>query len=107
VCIVGEECHRVLESKYNKILGIPNEVLGLALYIAISFITAFLVIGIGPATWWDRLAEIMILGGTVMSLYFVYLQWKVIRAWCIWCLISTTTIFFMALIILTGDLTLI
>jgi len=107
VCILGEECHQVLESKYSTILGIPNDITGFAFYIAISFITAFLVIGIEPIIWWDRLAEILILGGAVMSVYFTYLQWRVIRVWCTWCLVSAFTVFLMALIVLTSNLILV
>lgn len=105
VCIIGQECHQVLESKYNKILGIPTDITGLVFYVVISLITAFLVIGLEPIVWLDRLAKVLILGGAFVSLYFIYLQWRVIKAWCLWCLISAFTTFFMALIVLTSDLT--
>lgn len=101
VCVIGEQCHQVLESKHNKTLGVHNDVLGLALYILISFITAFLVIGIEPMAFWKKLASISILAAAVASLYLIYLQWRVIRAWCFWCLISAFTVFLMAGIILT------
>jgi len=29
VCLLGKNCHIVLESKYNKILGIHNDIAGL------------------------------------------------------------------------------
>jgi len=104
VCVIGKECHRVLESKYNKILGIPNEIPGLIFFIAILLITAFLVIGVEPITWWDGLAKLLILGGALMSLYFVYLQWRVIKAWCFWCILSAVLVFAMALVVLAVDL---
>lgn len=104
VCIIGETCHQVLESRYNKMFIIPNDVLGLIFYIVISFITAFLVIGIEPIIWWDRLVRALMLGGTLLSLYFIYLQWRVIRAWCFWCLMSALTIFLMELIVIVSGL---
>ena len=104
VCILGEECHVVLESKYNKIFGVHNDVLGLAFYITVSFITAFLVIGVEPIVLWVLLANLAIGGGAVMSFFLVYLQWRVIKAWCIWCVMSALTIFFMGLILLTSTL---
>lgn len=100
VCIIGQECNKVLESKYNKFLGIPNEVLGLFFYVAVSLLAAFLVIGMGPILWWKRLAEILIFSAAVMSLGLVYIQWRIIKAWCSWCLISAITVFLMAIIIL-------
>ena len=104
VCVIGKECHRVLESKYNKILGIPNEIPGLIFFIAISLVTAFLVIEWGPVIWWDILIKLLILGATLLSLYFVYLQWRVIKVWCFWCVSSAVLVFAMLLVVLTGDL---
>jgi len=104
VCVIGSRCHLVLESKYNRIFGIPNEVVGLVFYVAIALITAFLVIEIGAIAWWDSLAKILIFAGVVMSVYFIYLQWVVIKAWCFWCVMSACTIFLMAFIVLTSDL---
>ena len=63
ICVIGENCHEVLESKYNKTLGIPNEVIGLLFYVVVAFITAFLVIGIGLAIWLNLLIETLIFAG--------------------------------------------
>ncbi len=104
VCIIGETCHIVLESKYSKMFGIPNDVLGLLFYLMISAITAFLVIGIEPVIWLDRLAKVLVLGAATLSLYLIYLQWRVLKAWCFWCLMSATTVFLMAAIVLLTNL---
>ena len=105
-CILGgEKCHLVLESKYNKTFGISNDVFGLAFYVMVAVLTAFLVIEIQPVVWWDVLIKLLIAGGTLFSLYFTYLQWRVIKAWCFWCVSSALIIFAMALIIITSDLT--
>lgn len=99
-CILGEDCCKVLESKYNKIFGVHNDILGLVFYILISFIAAFLVIGVEQQGLWVVLAKIMIFGGVVMSLFFIYLQWRVIKAWCFRCLMSAFTTFLMAIVVL-------
>lgn len=93
VCPMGKEesCQIVLESKYNKIFGIHNDILGLAFYLVVSFITAFLVIGTPPLRFWDLVAKIMISGGALFSFYLTYLQWRVLKTWCFWCLMSTAT----------------
>jgi uncharacterized membrane protein len=100
VCPIGENCTLVLESKYNKIFFVHNDVLGFLFYIAASFITAFLVIGIGPLALWKFILKLFIASGSLMSLVFTYLQWRVIRAWCFWCLMSALTIWLMGVIIL-------
>jgi uncharacterized membrane protein len=100
VCPIGENCALVLESKYNKIFIIHNDVLGLLFYIAASFITAFLVIGVEPLTIWNFILKISVAFAVLLSLFFTYLQWRVIRIWCFWCLMSAFTIWLMGIIIL-------
>src|SRR3989344_6877110 len=34
-CIIGQNCSRVLDSKYGKLLGVKNEFVGLAYYLTI------------------------------------------------------------------------
>lgn len=108
-CIVGhpETCLRVLESEYNNIFGFPNEILGFLFYFVTMVITSLLVVNVGPAPLLDLIAKIIIIAGTVMSVIFTYLQWRVIEAWCTWCLMSAFTIFFMLIVLLANNLTLI
>lgn len=103
-CPLNESCTVVLTSKYSKMFIIPNDILGLLFYIVISFITAFLVIGVEPIIWWDKIARILIISGTLLSIYFIYLQWRIIKAWCFWCLMSAFTIFLMGLIVIINGL---
>ncbi len=104
VCVIGHECHKVLESKYNDILGISNEVAGFAFYVVISLITALLVIGTEPITLWAASAKVLIGIGAVISIIFTYLQWQIIKAWCFWCLMSAATVFLMAFIAAVSNL---
>ncbi len=103
ICPIGDNCLLVLNSKYSKIFIIPNDVLGLLFYIIVSFISAFLVIGIGPLALWDFIFKLSVAVGVLLSLFFTYLQWQVIKAWCFWCLMSACTIFLMAIIILISS----
>lgn len=100
ICPIGGDCGVVLSSKYNKIFLVPNDLLGLLSYMAISLLAAFLVIGIAPAGLWNALIKILIAIATIASIFFTYLQWKIIRAWCFWCLMSAFTIWLMGIIIL-------
>ena len=86
VCPVGDNCLAVLGSKYNKTLFIPNDALGLLFYVASAIITAFLVIEIPPLTFWNTAMQIFIIAGSLLSVYFTYLQFRIIKAWCFWCL---------------------
>lgn len=104
VCYIGGNCGVVLSSKWNTLFGIHNDILGLVFYLGIGFLCALMVIGVGPVLLWEKLAYFGIGTGVVMSLYFIFLQWKVIKVWCFWCLMSSATIGLMALIVLTSSL---
>ena len=104
ICPIGENCVLVLTSQYSKIFVIPNDVLGLLFYIMASFIAGFLVIGIEPVVFWSFILKLSVAVGTLLSLFFTYLQWRVIRAWCFWCLMSAFTIWLMGIIILASSL---
>lgn len=104
VCPIGGGCAVVLESKYNRLLGIHNDLLGLLFYVAVSVILAFLVIGVEPMRLWDWIAKAMIAGAVVMSVVLLYLQGRVIKAWCFWCIMSAITTFLMVIIVLTSEL---
>src|SRR3989344_3822937 len=104
ICPIGENCALVLTSKYSKIFIVPNDVLGLMFYIMASFISAFLVIGIEPLAFWDFILKFSVAFGALLSLFFTYLQWHTIRAWCFWCLMSAFTIWLMGGIILVNSL---
>lgn len=100
ICPIGGGCQVVLTSKYSKIFLIPNDVLGLLTYIIISFIAAFLVIGVEPLYLWEVFLKLLVATASLMSIFLTYLQWRVIRAWCFWCLMSAFTIWLMGAIIL-------
>jgi len=107
ICVIGQDCHVVLDSKYNNIFGIPNEIPGLIFFTEISLLAAFLVIELGPIIWWGMFIKLLILGGALLSLYFVYLQWRVIKAWCFWCVVSPVLVLAMVLVVFTGDLSMV
>ncbi|KKS77694.1 MAG: Vitamin K epoxide reductase [Candidatus Woesebacteria bacterium GW2011_GWB1_43_14] len=99
-CFLGSECHIVLESKYNKLLGIHNDVWGLVFYLLTGFIVSLLVLRIGSENLIQNLSGIMLFSGSLVSVYFVFLQKFVIKKWCFWCVMSAVTIWLMALIYL-------
>lgn len=88
VCIIGQGCGAVLDSKYNRLFIIHNDVLGLMAYTAVFVLSVLLLANAGPI---DILRTILIwLTGisAAMSVVFTFIQWQFIRAWCFWCLVS-------------------
>lgn len=102
VCPIGEDCHTVLTSKYNRLFFVHNDAAGLFFYIIISLAAAFLVIGAGPLGVLAKILIFLVFAGLAVSIFFLYLQWRVIKAWCFWCVMSALTIFVMAIVILSA-----
>ncbi len=112
VCVIGGSCNTVLESKYNKTLGIHNDILGLIFYISILVLmttpqitTAILPINVAFAIN----IGILLFGiiplsiiGALSSLYFTYLQFFKIKSWCFWCLMSAINTWLILAMIIFG-----
>jgi len=79
-----ESCDKVQRSKYSKTLGVPNPYLGL-LMLSVIFILAFMY-SVGSAPFW--LVFVTITGGFLFSVYFLYIQAAVLKAYCTWCVVS-------------------
>lgn len=91
VCIIGEGCSVVLNSKYNKTLGIHNDLLGLIFYIITIGVIVTSLLTRTP----DYFIQICLITGTISSIIFMIIQFGVLRSFCFWCTMSALTIFAM------------
>lgn len=101
-CIIGHGCSNVLEGKYNKTLGIHNDVLGFVFYASMMLVTGLYVVDMTSIEYFALAVNAMLLGAAIMTMRFLYLQWRVIKVWCFWCLMSSVTIGLMILIVAIG-----
>jgi|GEM_PF-777349 len=81
-------CTIVQTSKYEKTLGIDNSHLGLAAFIVLFALTLSQIKR--PNKKKRILISLGIIGGTLFSLYFLYIQFFVLNATCPYCLIADT-----------------
>ena len=87
-CTIGAfaDCGRVLSSPYAKVFGVPLAIIGIGYYLAL------LTLVISARTRKHSRVPLFLLGlsasGFLASLYFVYLQLVVIKAVCLYCLVS-------------------
>lgn len=102
-CIIGRGCSDVLEGKYNTTLGIHNDVLGFVFYACMMLVTGLYVVDMTSIEYFSLVVNTMLLGAAIMTLRFLYLQWRVIKVWCFWCLMSSATIGLMILIVTVGS----
>lgn len=91
VCFLGDDCNKVINSRYNSLLlGIPNEVMGLGYYTAVLTGVFLLLLGvqqIGPIS----LLPVFLTGTGIsflFALYLLYVQYIVLKEWCEYCLTS-------------------
>jgi uncharacterized membrane protein len=80
-------CNTVASSPYARIGGVPLGYLGLVYYLCMLAIAALLALA--PFSRSLRLGALLFTAmGASLSIYFMYIQFTFIHAFCIYCLIS-------------------
>ena len=85
VCDPGVGCDVVKTSSYNYTLGIKNSYYGSAIFLAISLLTYFQIKNSTEKK--KKLINLGVIVGSVIAIYFLYLQSFIINAYCKYCLI--------------------
>ena len=78
-----EWCRKVQYSKQSKTFGIPNSIAGFVMYALILFLVVLQGPGVAP---WPL--QFLVAFGFAFSLYFMFVQGLVLRAFCTWCVVS-------------------
>ena len=93
---VGSGCDEVRESSYSVVFGLPLPLFGLIMYavLALLVFTAPLVsTSLRSLALYGRHSMVVISTfGFTISLYLTFLEAFVIRAWCVWCVVSALII---------------
>ncbi len=87
----GLNCDAVLTSRYSRLLGIPLAYWGLAYYSALFFL-AIVYLDLKNRKIL-HLIELWLWSGFAVSLILFYIQAFVLKAFCLYCLISEVVIF--------------
>lgn len=96
-CSVGEGCDVVSQSDYSSLLGIKNSLIGIFVFIFLISLTIWQILE--PHKTKQKIISAGILLGSIIAIYFIYLQNFVIHAWCKFCLVVDISLL-IALIIL-------
>ena len=100
VCPIGDDCSKVLESKYNHIFYVHNDIAGLLSHLAIFAISGLLILNNWKPELLTILLKVIITFSSVISAVLVYIQWKIIKSWCFWCWVSAIIVWLMAIILI-------
>lgn len=84
-CPINGGCEKVVESKWNSIFLIKNDILGLFYYILILFLVLYLFFISEKLLF---LTKIISGASLLLSLVLVFIQAKIIKEYCFYCLIS-------------------
>lgn len=80
-----EWCEKVQKSKYSRTLGFPNSFAGFGMYFALFVLSFLYFVGALQPLW---PIQVIIWIGFAFSMYFLFIQAFVIRAFCTWCVLS-------------------
>jgi len=85
ICNIREGCYDVYNSSYNSILGIKNSYLGTLLF-AVGIVLIYLQIK-NPSILKRNLIRIMTIAGASIAVFFLIMQFVILKAYCQYCLI--------------------
>ena len=97
-CSILNGCEEVMTSQYSTIAGIPVALLGSLYYLTIFILSV--AYADTKREWFAYVASHLTAVGFFASLWFVYLQFFVLHALCLYCLFSavtSTTLFILGL----------
>ena len=91
VCFFGEDCNKVSKSKYGYFFGIPNEIFGIGFYLFALSLFVFSLLGV-ITIFEISLTSLLLFAvilASIVSLYLLWIQTAVLKAWCAWCILSS------------------
>lgn len=90
VCLIGEDCDKVVRSRWAETFGIPNEVLGMWYYGLLA--ASYAALGVLPMLrtpliqfWLTTVSGF----AALFSIYLMGIQAFRLKEWCEWCIAST------------------
>ncbi len=102
-CTIVSGCSAVLASRYAVIAGIPTAAYGVMAYFLAFSLAVLLLFGSGREGRRLRLALCLLAGVMgAATLWFLYLQTFVLRAYCSFCLLSASATLLIVLLSLLG-----
>lgn len=89
-CPRSHPCDTVTHSRFSRLGGIPNELLGVVYFSLVVLLLSVPVAG-ALLSWVSYFLFFILIIGGLYSLYLVGIQAFIIRAWCAWCIAIAVT----------------
>lgn len=98
ICDINNGCEIVEYSKYNSVFGISNSYFGIVIFVLIiGLIISYLI---NPTQNKKAMINLSIIGGSLVALYFLYVQHFILNAYCRYCLIVDFSIIICLILII-------
>ena len=88
------DCFNVPQGRYRWTFGIPNAFLGFFVYLLLALLGVGMWVGNAEL---ELLFRLTVWSGAMFSVYFTYVQARILKEFCPWCLASAI-IFFLLLL---------
>jgi uncharacterized membrane protein len=98
-CSILEGCETVLTSAYAEMAGLPLAAFGIAAYIAALLFASIALFG-SRTVWWLFGLQAFVMAA--FSVWLIYVQAKLIGAFCQFCLLSAATSFSLFIVFLVS-----
>lgn len=99
ICGILEGCNAVAASPYSKIFGVPLAYLGVLYYLGMLKMAFWKHYVPALSAWGHRLFVIGAYTGAAASVVFAYIQYVLIGAFCIYCLLSAVITWVVAVLV--------
>lgn len=101
VCVIGEDCSLVLNSKYSRFLGIRMEIWGMGYYSVMLVISSIALTGVINTLNWptSELLSLFSLLAAFGSLLLIFIQLVILKEVCEYCMLSAIVNFLLLIVI--------
>lgn len=98
ICSTSSDCSIVHYSSYNSLFGIENSYYGIVIFSFLALLIIFYFTN--PTQNKKALINFSIIIGSVVALYFLYIQHFILEAYCRYCLIVDFSVIICLILIL-------
>lgn len=98
-CDIGaglDGCNIVAQSPYSQLLGLPLALYGVGFFSVLFVLSAVLLVVRTRSLY--RVLYLLSLGGAAASVVFLFIQFAIIKALCIYCIASAGIVFLLCLV---------
>jgi uncharacterized membrane protein len=85
LCDITQGCNVVQSSNYSAIFGIKNSLFGMIAFTAIGFVIYHHIKH--PRTQKKKIIQLGMIIGSLVALYFIYIQFFILNAICKYCMV--------------------